>query len=295
MKKMKACLAAVLILCILCACGRTQAEQTDAAVTETQAAETIQAIPETEPPETAAPTEIPVLEQARERIRNGEYQEAADLLKEEQGEEAELLRLRAGMGDVAVGDQLALGRFEQDDESENGTEEIVWTVLEVQEDQALLLSLRCLDTQPYHDVLHGQTTWAESTLRTWLNGEFCDAAFSETEQKLLTETELENKDNPTYRTPGGENTQDRVFLLSLDEVRTYLPGELMRANVTDYASNRGCFRNASKNGWWWLRSPGVYSRDACYVDADGKIFEYGYIIHRQGWAVRPAMWIDLSV
>ena len=110
----------------------------------------------------------------------------------------------------------------------------------------------------------------------------------------MLETELENKDNPAYGTPGGSNTVDRVFLLSIDEARA-LSREQLLAPVTAYTAHRGGTVNAMGNGWWWLRSPGVYSRDAAYVDALGKISEYGYIIHRSAWNIRPVIWVDLSV
>lgn len=300
MRKIRYICLLLVIVCALCACQEMAEEQHESTAPETQTAEPTQesvetAPTETVPEETPAPTEQPATEKARELIQNGDYQAALELLETEEDEEAAVLRLRAGLGDVSVGDQVILGRFEQDNDTENGAEEIEWIVLERDGDKALLLSLFCLDTQPYFNVADVPVTWAESTLRAWLNGEFCNAAFSETEKLLLEETELVNSDNPTYGTPGGENTPDRVFLLSLEEAESYLTDELRLAPVSQYAAGRGCYDNASGNGWWWLRSPGVYGRDAAYISAVGKVSVYGYIVHRSGWAVRPAIWIYLSV
>lgn len=299
MKKVKLMLLLLAILCVLCACGQSKPEQTEEPPAETYVTEpdteAETAAPTEEPTEPTEPTQRPAVEVAREMIQNGQYQDAIAQLETEESEEADLLRLRAGLGNVKAGDQLILGHFEQDNDMGNGAEEIIWVVLAVEDQKAFLLSLSCLDTQPYHDVFDGRTTWEGSTLRAWLNGEFHDAAFSETEQKIIAETELVNLDNPDYHTPGGENTLDRVFLISLDEARTYLTKELLYAKVTPYAAGRDCYKNATGNGWWWLRSPGVYSRDAAYISAVGDISDYGYVIHRKGWAIRPAIWIDLNV
>lgn len=292
MIKLRYLILLLAISIVLCACGNTG---TAAESSEPTSEPTEATVESTEAPTEPTETEPPVTDVAREMIRNGEYQPALELLESESSEEAAFLRLRAGLGDPAVGDQIILGSYEQDGDSENGAEEIQWIVLARDGDKALLLSLYCLDTRPYHDVMDGAVTWAESPLRTWLNSEFRDAAFSGTEQQLLSETELVNSDSATYGTPGGENTVDRVFLLSLDEAKLYLNEETKLGAVSQYAISKGCYVNWGGNGWWWLRSPGIYSRDAAYVSAVGEISVYGYVVHRPGWAIRPAIWIDLSV
>lgn len=286
------CLVLVLA-CLLWGCSG-EAEPNETTAPEMQATETV--APTTEPViETEPPTE-PVGDRAREMIRSGDYQGALDLLESEEGnEETEFLQLRAELGEIEVGGQIMLGSYEQDGDMENGPEEIAWIVLAKEDNRAFLLSLYCLDTRPYHDVIDGAVTWAESPMRTWLNEDFCSSAFTDVEQRLLAETELVTPDNPMYHTPGGENTVDRVFLLSLEEVETYLTKEQCLGQVTQYAIKKGCYYNASFNGWWWLRSSGTQRRDACYVDAMGKASLYGYVVHRPGWSVRPAMWIDLEV
>ena len=170
------------------------------------------------------------------------------------------LRLRARFGDVALGDEIVFGRFEQNNDTENGS-----------------------------------VTWDESLMRTWLNEEFCNSTFTSAEQMLLLETELVNRENSMYGTPGGPNTVDRVFLLSVDEVKTYLTHSQCYGQVTAYADARDCYNNASGYAYWWLRTPGVYGRDAMYVGPNGEYSLYGYVVNRYRWALRPAVWIDLSV
>lgn len=59
---------------------------------------------------------------------------------------------------LAAGDCVAFGRYEQDNDSSNGPETIEWTVLDVQGDQALLLSRFPLEQVPYKDSREG-TNW----------------------------------------------------------------------------------------------------------------------------------------
>ena len=296
MKKIKVGLL-LLMLCILCGCAQQQAETLPPAEVITEpVAEVTEAVTEapTEPP-TQPPTE-PVADRARDLIRKGDYEGALVLLETEpETEETAFLRLRAQLGDPQAGDIVTLGRYEQDADEENGPEQIQWVVLTNQNGKAFLLSLYCLDTKPYHDVIDGKVTWAQSALRTWLNEDFYNAVFTEAEKLLLAETELSTSDNPRYETPGGENTLDRVFLLSLEEVDIYLDEDLKKGQTTAYTRKNGCYDNAMDYGWWWLRSPGKVRRDACYVDALGKVSLYGYVVHRPGWSVRPAIWIDLNV
>ena len=296
MKKIAIFAALTLLLCLLGGCGNVATEPAEPTEFE-EVMEFESAVPPTEVP-TEAPTEAPTEPPenvARELIREGRYEEALEKLEGVESEDAEFLRLRAVLGDVEEGEEVIFGRYEQDDDFENGDEAISWIVLKMEDNKAWLLSRDCLDTLPYYDVFDGRSDWANCTLRTWLNVNFLNAAFTETEQQLILETELDNKDNWAYHTPGGENTVDRVFLLSLDDAYNYQGNSWMISKVSKYAEEKGCYVNAGKAGWWWLRSPGKYTRDACYVDATGGVSHYGYVLHRKGWAVRPAIWINLSV
>ena len=76
-----------------------------------------------------------------------------------------------------------------------------------------------------------------------------------------------NDDNPHYSTRGGEDTMDRVFLLSEAEVLEFFPQQEQRAcQATEYAKAQGAYVDENNgNSWWWLRSPacGLWTRAAC--------------------------------
>ena len=79
--------------------------------------------------------------------------------------------------DVQVGDIIEFGSYEQDNDLSNGPEPIEWRVLEVSDGSALIVSQYALDARAYNKE-RVRITWAECTLRGWLNGEFYDTAFS---------------------------------------------------------------------------------------------------------------------
>lgn len=87
-------------------------------------------------------------------------------------------------------------------------------------------------------------------------------------------------------------TNYKVFLLSISEVNKYLKlNASRRCSATAYAKAQGSDFYSS---WWWLRSPGIDSAWAALVYCyDGSIDYSGIGVHN-GFAVRPALWIDLG-
>ncbi|MDR0219987.1 MAG: tetratricopeptide repeat protein [Lachnospiraceae bacterium] len=206
-----------------------------------------------------------------------------------------------------------------------------WRVLEVSGGKALLLAEYVVEHRAYHDEF-ADTTWAECALRGYLNGEFLER-FDEGERARVAETRVVNDNNPWKKTmaagivvygdtPGGEDTTDRVFLLSLAEVARYFGDSGQLAITPDTMSELlQDFIDDEYNGarvaydledgaasWWWLRSPGgVWSLAAAYVHDDGRLDiggaavygggdtdEEGRVIHSEDGGVRPALWLILE-
>jgi len=183
-----------------------------------------------------------------------------------------------------------------------------WRVLDIKDSKALILSDKILLTgQQYHDKDTG-ITWENCSLRAYLNGTFYKDKFSDDEKKLIAETKISNKDNQWYGTSGGNDTKDKIFLLSLEEVVKYFgdSGQLADRpdakwsvrgvdNISDeYNSNRSAkvVRNDGAD-MWWLRSPGDDSESAVSVVL-GMIYVKGYgggVTRKSG--VRPALWLKL--
>ncbi len=194
-----------------------------------------------------------------------------------------------------VGDRITFGSYEQDNDPSNGPEPIEWRVLEVSGGCALVVSEYALDARAYNEDIES-VTWAESTLRRWLNGDFYDTAFNKEEKALIALTKVKNADNPAYKTEGGEDTEDHVFLLSLGEAERYFEDdEDRRAFPTEYAIAQDVFVNSDLGTtWWWLRSPGGDSTTAAAVDTDGSLDYSGHSVYSYWSAFRPAFRIKIE-
>lgn len=197
--------------------------------------------------------------------------------------------------DLKVGDIIQFGRYEQDNDLSNGTEEIEWRILAIEGNTALLMSVMGLDAKPYNEKWI-EITWENCTLRSWLNNEFYDAAFNEEERSAIEKAHVANEDNPDFSTDGGNDTEDDVFLLSVAEALAYFRSrEERKLKPTKYAIENGAWTNPdSGNGWWWLRSPGHTQHIASEVNSDGDISDIGYYIYYAGASVRPALRIKLG-
>ena len=194
---------------------------------------------------------------------------------------------------IRVGDYITFGRYEQDNDLSNGQEEIEWQVLDVQDGKALVISKYGLDCQPYNTEWE-DVTWETCTLRSWLNNEFINAAFSAEEQEKIPTVTVSADKNLDCDTDPGNATQDQIFLLSIPEVIKYCfssNAELI-CTPTDYAVENGVYTNSGAC-WWWLRSPGYNQVTAASVGTDGGIGS-GADVSDDSHAVRPAMWITLE-
>ena len=174
---------------------------------------------------------------------------------------------------VAVGDSIVFGRYEQDNDPENGPEDIEWIVLDVRDGQALLISRFLLDCVPYQEDF-SDTTWENCSLRKWLNDTFLNTAFTEDEQTVIAEETVPADENPSYDTDTGNDMTDKIFLLSVSEADEYFNSKEARAcTATEYAAVQGATGGAEN--WWWLRTPGSSSQYAVMVSDSGAISSNG--------------------
>lgn len=196
---------------------------------------------------------------------------------------------------VRVGDTITFGNYRQENNDKtNEKKPIEWIVLDKKENKALLISKYGLDVQPYHTE-SVEVTWETCSLRKWLNGSFLENAFTEREREAILETNVDNSMSQgaaAYKTVGGNNTKDKVFLLSYHEARKlyFHSDEARTAKPTAYAITRKAWVSPDNgNGWWWLRSPGQEQLQAEAVRGDGKLGTIG--VSRPG-CVRPAILVN---
>ena len=206
---------------------------------------------------------------------------------------------QAALRKVKAGDIIVFGSYEQDNNASNGKEDIEWLVLEKKDDCMLVISRYALDCQQYN-TFYTSVTWETCSLRKWLNETFINNAFSSDEQAIIRDTKVTADKNPVYDTHPGNDTTDKVFLLSITEVNKYFSNDEARKCVpTDYViAQKPWTRNDNSSGrvtcWWWLRSPGINLFGATSVDPAGAIYIHGSGVNGANGTVRPAMWIDLG-
>ena len=90
-------------------------------------------------------------------------------------------------------------------------------------------------------------------------------------------THLRNVKNQQYNVDCGNDTVDKVFLLSIEEVCKYIPDATKR----------------EKGVWWWLRTQGCRTDRAVYIHDFGNIMPIGYYVNNY-IGVRPALQLNCN-
>ncbi|MCK9351592.1 MAG: DUF6273 domain-containing protein [Candidatus Paceibacterota bacterium] len=210
-----------------------------------------------------------------------------------------------------AGDIITFGIYPQLADGTDRTP-ISWRVLQNSGGELLILSEYILDCKRYHNddkPYHSEDadiTWHDCDLRKWLNDEFYNAAFDDDEKGII---------KTAFCGGNGEgcpDTEDKVFLLSVDEVKTFTDATdetaaRRRAVGTDFAKIKKAdgyrlyvydksiekdyiIENGKKLGcsWWWTRTRGNHPSRAVFIGARSNIKRYGRV-NLGGLGVRPAL------
>lgn len=176
-------------------------------------------------------------------------------------------------GKLYIGDEFTFGTYEQDNDLENGAEDIEWIVLKkTDKDTYLCISKYVLDAQPFHNKSEDGlddagmicNNWGISSIRTWLNNDFFNTAFTSEDQENIINTvtgvsfwksiDADNLSSKSY--------SDKVCLIHYGQLDEF-PGCV---KVTEYAKAQGApveddgtreHENCSQT--WWLMSMNVDS------------------------------------
>ena len=170
----------------------------------------------------------------------------------EKSDSKSMLKLVTSYNEYTTVDEMEtikFGQYPQLDNNSDNIEPIEWIVLDKQGNKILLFSKYILDCKFYNDAFWG-CTWEDCSLRKWLNDDFYNKAFNNSEQKKIQDMTVINNDNEDYDVEGGNDTIDKIFCLSIDEVKTYFnqphmfsDNERLATRGTKYA------RSVSNSGW----------------------------------------------
>lgn len=237
---------------------------------------------------------------ATELMNEEKYAEAYDIFKKldeykDSGYKA-FLCTKGIIKNSNKGDYVFFGRYEQDNNFDNGEEDIEWIVLEKENDKALLISKYALDCEKFDLQKARFSSWKSSFIRKSLES-FYKTAFVDYEQNAIATTTIITDENLEYTDYNGYSTQDKVFLLSIDEINKYFKSyEEMLCKPTNYARFKGSYMNEDGFTVWWTRSRGGCDECASYSDDIGEGYRfrtncYGFL---DDISVRPALWINFS-
>lgn len=175
---------------------------------------------------------------------------------------------------LSVGDSLTFGNSS-------------WLVLERQGNKAFICRFvigNSYGDGSYYNKLGGATTWETCSLRKYLNSDFYNS-FTMPERKRILTTKVVSDDNPDWDTDGGNDTEDKIYILSETEVKKYysLVSELRDRYV--HYHNTG------------LRTPGKSNDKIAYFSYEYTKDDGSYSFNNEGWNVNSSwsfmccMWI----
>ena len=151
-----------------------------------------------------------------------------------------------------------------------------WFIIAQNQNKMTLLSKNVLYQKQYN-LKRRDIMWVNCDLRLWLNTEFLNQ-FSTSDRAVMLKTICDNKNNRHYGTKGGKETEDYVYLLSLEEAER-LAGYPFGSDLLSARTE------------WWLRTPGKSCDCALLVMKDGYISNEGRAVD-YGHGVRPVITIN---
>lgn len=189
-------------------------------------------------------------------------------------------------------------------------EPIKWRVLSINEDgtDAFVMADDVIDLAQYYNDSSVEITWEKSDVRQWLNSSFISSAFNEEEIDAIKETTVTTADNKWSGEAGGNDTKDKIYLPSIEEMleTSYgfssdeTEGDTRKITATDFVGVGGTPKEPVAGAMvYWLRSPGIAKGYPAQVGdwGEGSIpTELGVMMPTAAdyLGVRPVMHVDLS-
>ncbi len=238
------------------------------------------------------------------------------------------------ISEAGIGDIISLGTYEQNGMEADGMEPMRWKVLDIQDGKMLVIADRVIDSYCYNKTDSAEQTpgmtWQDCSVRQFLNGDFLDTCFTPEEAALIQTTHLTNPSSSDflndywggYDAPydvlgnqihtDGPETNDKIFLLSVEEVLKYMgdeddycPSDSYPFNMMVGASCRSVkcstavrhtgnvyYESQTSDGCWMTRTLSDPNEAVVYLTSNGSFFNW--YSNQVGLGLRPAMWISIE-
>lgn len=194
-----------------------------------------------------------------------------------------------------MGEKMQIGNYMQNNSTYKSP--ITWAVLAKEDNKILLITDKVIECKQYSES-ENKSTWDESSIRTWLNDKFLNEAFTPEEQDKILITYVSADENPRFDVYQGASTQDKIFILSINEAEKYFNSPKERlCEPTDYVlAKRPYISNVDgvNSCHWWLRTHGKFDGSSTYVTSTGYTYELGDGVTADQYCIRPAMWISCT-
>lgn len=171
-----------------------------------------------------------------------------------------------------------------------GSAPVEWIVLEVweKERKALVISKYGL-FYGYFDK-EGNPSWAQSSVRKFLNNKLIPILFSEEEQQGILPVKLPREETDLLESDDYDS-YDCLFFLSEKEATRFF-----ESDDADEERKTCCMDNSEEDSFddWWLRSRIAGENTIAYVTRTGRIPAIGHSADDKTLCMRPAFYLDLS-
>lgn len=200
------------------------------------------------------------------------------------------------VGTVTAMRTVRFGRYPY--EEDGAVRELEWCVLTREEGKTLLITKDCIDYMKWSTWGEFEEAWKVSSIRSFLNDDFCSVAFTDEERSHIIPTansvdiRTHEEVDPAKWVICEETVMDRVFLLDPYQADTYFANDEERRSLpTPYTRAKG----GSERDDWWLRTLTGRPLYACpyasLVWPEGKISHYGFDCYFEEM-IRPVVWVD---
>ena len=210
---------------------------------------------------------------------------------------------------INVGAEIDFGRFQMNTKFDDGYEDITWIVVKAEGNKLCLLSKYSIMSMPCApEEGEDYASWAQSEIRSYLNGKFYMKAFSNEEKAMILTTNLTPADEEISM--GATSTADKVYIPSSAELESWFSNEYdmrcpLNGNIYSEYSDDGVGSTSSSvydnsYGDYWLRDAeaplgGIlnYPTVKYYDENENAIYSTNFSTYEDK-GVRPVIWIDIS-